>query len=70
MPFAGTGDTDASSSVQLQVIAGMPVEPSTISLGGITHSDDTSSNKVCYVWDNHECLLVEVISDYFCNFFR
>ncbi|VIO94057.1 PHD-finger family protein [Brugia malayi] len=34
------------SSAQLQAIAGMPVEPSTISLGGIIHSDETASNKV------------------------
>ncbi|CAG9536170.1 unnamed protein product [Cercopithifilaria johnstoni] len=34
------------SSSQLQAIAGMPVEPSTISLGGRVHTDETASNKV------------------------
>uniref|UniRef100_A0A8R1XQ58 PHD-type domain-containing protein n=1 Tax=Onchocerca volvulus TaxID=6282 RepID=A0A8R1XQ58_ONCVO len=34
------------SNVQLQTIAAMPVEPSTISLGGILHPDETKSDKV------------------------
>ncbi|EJD74858.1 CBR-NURF-1 protein [Loa loa] len=36
-----------ASSAQLHAIAGMPVEPSTISLGGIVHPDETApSNKM------------------------
>ncbi|VDO34168.1 unnamed protein product, partial [Onchocerca flexuosa] len=34
------------SNAQLQAIAAMPVEPSTISLGGILHPDETKSSKV------------------------
>uniref|UniRef100_A0A915Q623 Uncharacterized protein n=1 Tax=Setaria digitata TaxID=48799 RepID=A0A915Q623_9BILA len=45
-PEKKTREFYAGSTAQLQSIAGMPVEPSTISLGGIIHADETVSNKV------------------------
>ncbi|MCP9257668.1 hypothetical protein DINM_000928 [Dirofilaria immitis] len=33
-------------SAQLQTVAGMPIEPSTISLGGVIHSDEIASSKI------------------------
>lgn len=49
--FAGVREIYTGSNVQLQTIAAMPVEPSTISLGGILHPDETKSDKVCCGWN-------------------